>query len=163
MTRRFPLPARCSFASIDRTAGSRWGVALPSRLQRRGDLRAVQVDVDPIGGYDQLLDNASDEASRLDWRRGKPALGERACIAQTRIEGMGIKMKRFEGIPNVSPGCKKRAQAIEHEPFYIARRDTFRLVFANDRAPAAMPRRSSGIACLSSWHGSVSSYCRRYR
>jgi hypothetical protein len=63
MMRRFPLPARRSFASIDKTTGSRSGSSGTLASRRRGDLRAVQVDVDPIGGYDHLLDNLSDEAS----------------------------------------------------------------------------------------------------
>src|SRR5438552_15132804 len=42
--------------------------ALHSYLQRNGDLRAVQVDVDPIGGYDHLRDSVPDEAFQCDWR-----------------------------------------------------------------------------------------------
>jgi hypothetical protein len=66
------------------------------------------VDVDPVG-YDQLLDNVSDEASRLDWRRGKPALGKCTRIAQRRIEGMGIEIEGCEGITDVGPRRKKRS------------------------------------------------------
>jgi hypothetical protein len=42
--------------------------------------------MDPIGGYDHLLDNDPDEASHLAWRRDEPALGKPACIGQSRID-----------------------------------------------------------------------------
>src|ERR1700716_489272 len=81
MTRRLPLPARRTFASIDRTTGSRSqddgieiGPLARSRLQRRGHLRPAQPDFDPIGRDDYLLDNFPDEAFHLDGRRGEPTL-----------------------------------------------------------------------------------------
>src|SRR5205823_12358254 len=79
------------------------GVALHSRLQCRGDLRPAQADIDPIGTYDHLVDDIPDEASHLAWGRGEPAQCKRACIAQSRIEGMGIKIEGCEGIPNIGP------------------------------------------------------------
>jgi hypothetical protein len=48
-------------------------------------------------------------------------------------------------------------------PFHIARRDASRSVLAGDRQPEVAPKRSSGIARLSLWHGPASSDCRRHR
>jgi hypothetical protein len=53
-----------------------------SRLQRRGDLRPVQPDFDPVGRDGYQLDNVQDEAFHLDGRRGEPSLGKRESIAQ---------------------------------------------------------------------------------
>ena len=48
MTRRLPLPARRTFASIDRTTGSRIGPLAPfPHLQRRGDLCPAQAKIVP--------------------------------------------------------------------------------------------------------------------
>ena len=48
MTRRLPLPARRTFAAIDRTTGSRSGRWPLSPLQRRGVLRPAQLDFDRL-------------------------------------------------------------------------------------------------------------------
>jgi hypothetical protein len=47
---------------------------LHAHLQRRGDLRPVHADVDPIGTYDHLLDDVTNEARQFEGRRGEPAL-----------------------------------------------------------------------------------------
>ena len=74
MTRRFPLPARHSFASIDTTTRPRSGRLALFRLQRRGDLRPAQADFDPIGRDGYPLDNFPNEAFHLDGRHGEPSL-----------------------------------------------------------------------------------------
>src|SRR5580704_3012767 len=49
MTRRLPLPARRTFASIDRTTVEIGRLAPFPHLQRRGDLCPAQLDFDPVG------------------------------------------------------------------------------------------------------------------
>jgi hypothetical protein len=58
-----------------------------SRFQRRGDFRAVQLDVDPIGRNGYPFDNVQDGAFHLDGRHDEPSLGKRESIAQGRIKG----------------------------------------------------------------------------
>src|ERR1700738_4988092 len=48
MTRRFPLPARRTFASIDRTTGSRSGRWPLAPTCSAADLWPAQLDFDPI-------------------------------------------------------------------------------------------------------------------
>ena len=97
------MPARRSFASIDTTTGSNRALALSSRLQRRGHLRAVQPDVDPIGRDGYPLDDVSDEAFHLDGRHGEPSLGKRESVAQGRIKGASLKIERCERVTDVGP------------------------------------------------------------
>src|SRR5256885_9801947 len=62
MTRPLPLPARRTFASIDRTTGSRSGRWPLSHLQLRGDLCPAQLDFDPIGRDGDPIDYFLDKA-----------------------------------------------------------------------------------------------------
>jgi hypothetical protein len=101
MIRRFPLPARRSFASIDRTTGSRSCLLCTLTCNAPAIFARFTRDINPIGSYDHLLDNGSGVASHLDWRRGKPALGKRTCIVQGRLEGMGTKIEGCEGITDI--------------------------------------------------------------
>ena len=73
------------------------------RFQRRGDFRAVQPDVDPIGRNGYPFDNVQDEAFHLDGRHGEPSLGKRESVAQDRIKGASLKMERCERITDVGP------------------------------------------------------------
>src|ERR1700730_4630936 len=58
MRRRFPLRVRRSFASIDRTTGSRSAHWLaPPASRGRADFRAAQPDFDPISRHSRPLDN----------------------------------------------------------------------------------------------------------
>jgi hypothetical protein len=68
-----PLAGTPQFRLDRQDVGFKIGLALHSRLQRLGDLRPDQVNVDPIGDYDHLRDNVPHEASHLDWGHGEPA------------------------------------------------------------------------------------------
>ena len=104
MTRRFPLPARRSFASIDRVMGSISGLWLPPPASSAAAIfaRFSQI-VDPIGRNGYPFDNVQDEAFHLDGRRGEPSLGKRESIAQGRIKGASLKIERRERITDVGP------------------------------------------------------------
>ena len=78
-------------------------MAPSSRFQRRGDFRAVQPDVDPIGRKGYPFDNVQDEAFHLDGRHREPSLGKRESVAQGRIKGASLKIERCERMPYVGP------------------------------------------------------------
>ena len=63
MTRRFPLPARRSFASIDKTTGSRSGRWLrPPASSAAAIVHPAQPDFDPIGRDGDPIDYFLDKA-----------------------------------------------------------------------------------------------------
>jgi hypothetical protein len=98
------LPARRSFASIDRVMGSISGLWLPSPASSAAAIfaRFSQMSIRLArNGYP--FDNVQDEAFHLDGRYGEPSLGKRESAAQGRIKGASLKIERCERITDVGP------------------------------------------------------------